>query len=402
MGFRSRALFCTGALALLLSFSARAQPADAAGAAAAPPPEPAPVEAAQPARVETVDERLKVIVLQLKSATLPAEQAGMITGLLTVVLSEFEAFEVVSDADVRQLVELEGEKQALGCEADASCLAEIAGAMGARLVVFGEAGKLGSRYLVNLNLYDSQDAKSVGRAAITAPDLDAVVEGMPSAVESLVTPFLESEKLSTKRKGSARVEATTTTPPPKVEAPTTTPPEEGGLGWLTWTGGITAVVGVGAATALYALRFALAATTGAEPEMLRDFRWPVAGALIALLDPALQEPDRKDDAGAVLLLSFFGAETVAALVGLAGATMWTVGYFGDGPPLSFAGHAWRWSFVAGGAALASGGLAWDLAMPTSSDNRLDGADFVPVGLYAAGAAGVATGLFLNPFAGGEE
>lgn len=398
MGLRRWALPLAGAViaALLSSSSARAgeeAPAAAPGA-----------EAVAPAVVEAKDERLKLIVLQLKGATLPAEQTGMISGLLAVMLSEYEAFEVLSDADVRRLVELEGEKQAMGCEADASCLAEIAGAMGARLVVFGEVGKLGSRYLLNLNLHDSRDAKSVGRAALTAPSLDALVEGLPSAVESLVTPFLQAEGRPSKRKGTARVQAEAA---PAATAPVPAspgePPAPGDLGWLTGTGAVFAVVGFSGAAVIYALRFILALTSGAPPELLSHLRWPVAGPLIALFEPKAVSEEEGGSAGvAALLVGFFAAETLATLVGVGGGAAWGVGYFGDGPPLDAGGQAWRWGFVAGGAALAGGGLAWDLWMPTSTDRRLDAMDFVPVGLYAAGAASAATGLFLNPFAGGEE
>src|SRR3712207_6923041 len=49
--------------------------------------------------------------------------------------------------------ELEAAKQSVGCADDSSCLADVAGAMGAELVVFGAAGKLGT-------LYNLKDRKS--------------------------------------------------------------------------------------------------------------------------------------------------------------------------------------------------------------------------------------------------
>lgn len=52
----------------------------------------------------------------------------------------------------------------MGC-GDSSCLAEIAGAMGAEFVVFGDVGKLGETFVINLNLFDNNAVRpSVGRS----------------------------------------------------------------------------------------------------------------------------------------------------------------------------------------------------------------------------------------------
>lgn len=60
-----------------------------------------------------------------------------LTNLVTIALSESPRFEVVASSDVREVIALEAERQALGCESDTSCLAEVAGAMGA---LFGAVG----------------------------------------------------------------------------------------------------------------------------------------------------------------------------------------------------------------------------------------------------------------------
>src|SRR5690606_20780212 len=49
-----------------------------------------------------------------------------LTSLVTIALSESGRFEVVSSSDVREVIALEAQRQAMGCESDASCLAEVA------------------------------------------------------------------------------------------------------------------------------------------------------------------------------------------------------------------------------------------------------------------------------------
>lgn len=230
-------------------------------------------------------EKLRVLVLDLKGGGLEPDQLASLTGYLTVSLSEYRALEVLSGADMRAMVELEGEKQALGCTDDTSCLAELAGALGARLVVFGQMAKLGSRYLMNLNLFDSDAGKAVGRAAISADSLDGLMEQLPGAVHKLAAPFLEEEGYA--------VLATPPTPP----APEAAPPSS-------------------------------------------------SGSAFALVLP-------------IGTLAF-------------------------------------------GAALAAGGLAWDVAAPSSHNKDVDGLDFVPVALYAAAGLSGCAGLglfFFNPLAG---
>lgn len=140
--------------------------------------------------------KLRLIVLDLKGGGLEPAQLEALTGYVTVTLSEYAPLEVLSGADVRAMVELEGEKQSLGCADDTSCLAEVAGAMGARLVVFGQMAKLGSRYVLNLSLFDSEAGKAVGRASVTGDALEEVFEQMPRGVHKLVGAFLERQGYS--------------------------------------------------------------------------------------------------------------------------------------------------------------------------------------------------------------
>lgn len=158
----------------------------------------------QPAEVEAGP--IRVIVLDLKGSGVDESEIDPITGFITVELSNYPQLEVMSGADVRAMVEFEGEKQALGCDDDTSCLAEVAGAMGARLVFFGTLGRVGSSYTMVLNLYDSEVGRSVGRTFKRGATVDDMMNAVPIAVFDTAGPFLE-------RQGHEVAAPTTTAPP---------------------------------------------------------------------------------------------------------------------------------------------------------------------------------------------
>ena len=139
-------------------------------------------------------EKPRMLVMDLKATLVEEEIVTIITDLVSTELTTFSAFEIITGADMRQMAELEAEKQSLGCADDNSCLAELAGAMGARFVVFGSVGKLGKNIIVTLNLFDSQNAKSAGRENIRATSLDTLPDQIPVTVKKLVRGALPQEK----------------------------------------------------------------------------------------------------------------------------------------------------------------------------------------------------------------
>ncbi len=120
----------------------------------------------------------------------PQEVSATLTEVATVAASQVAGAEVLSTRDIERLVALESEKQLLGCTDSSACLAEVAGAMGARLVIFGELGSLDDQLLLTLNLYDANQAKSVSRQIVRGPTLTAVADGIDDAIGLLVAPTL--------------------------------------------------------------------------------------------------------------------------------------------------------------------------------------------------------------------
>jgi hypothetical protein len=134
--------------------------------------------------------QLRALVMDLKSNGVENDTVETIAGLIAVTLSQNPRLDVLSGADVRQLIALEGEKQSLGCADDSSCLADVAGAMGAQLIVFGNAGRLGTLLNINLNLFDATEARSVGRVAVQAKNLEELPERLRPALDQLMAKAL--------------------------------------------------------------------------------------------------------------------------------------------------------------------------------------------------------------------
>lgn len=129
---------------------------------------------------------LAAVAAPAHAAAIDAETVNTLSGLITASLSDQPTLDVLASSDVREVISLESDKQALGCESETDCLAEVAGAMGARLVVFGQLGRLGTLYVLTLNLFDSEKASAVSRVVVQADSIEAFPQKLGPAMKKLV------------------------------------------------------------------------------------------------------------------------------------------------------------------------------------------------------------------------
>ena len=186
--------------------------------------------------------RLRVLVLDLAAESGVSDGlVHTVSGIVSAELATYPELDVTSDADVKRMMELEGEKQAVGC-GDSSCLAELAGAIGARLVVFGSIGKLGDDIVMHLNLFDSVKAASGGRQFVQVQD--------PTTLPTELHPKIRALLERTYAENGLALPPLRAPPPPPVVASTTEPapvPPSGGISPWVIIGGSAAAVVVGAA-----------------------------------------------------------------------------------------------------------------------------------------------------------
>lgn len=136
-------------------------------------------------------EKPKLAVLDLVPAggVEPSVAAAM-TEALTAELAAQGFFTVVSAADLRTLVGQERQKQLLGCSEGASCLTELAGAIGAPFVMSGTLARLGDSYQLTLQTLDSVKAQPVSRSVRLAKDLESLRATLPwASAEASATPL---------------------------------------------------------------------------------------------------------------------------------------------------------------------------------------------------------------------
>ena len=165
------------------------------------------------------EEKARVLLMNLKTAGVDENTANLIGDLMAVKLSKNPQIEVVNSGDIKRMMELESDKARAGCDDD-SCLADLAGALGARYVIYGTLGKLGSRYVTTLNLFDAELGKAINRADVQAESMDVVSDRLDFALHDLVAPMTLANDFKIDKQNRS---ADSGESPPLAPAPTSTP-----------------------------------------------------------------------------------------------------------------------------------------------------------------------------------
>jgi hypothetical protein len=149
-------------------------------------------EEAEEAPLSSVaDTKPRVILLRLDAANVDRSTAQVVQGLFTAAAAQQPHVDIVTIDDLAKTLNIEAERQALACEDDAvdSCLVEIAGAMGARYLAYGQLGALGQTTFLQLHLFDSDRARSIGRVDLRVDDVEELADVMQPAVDELFAPL---------------------------------------------------------------------------------------------------------------------------------------------------------------------------------------------------------------------
>jgi TolB-like protein len=182
-----RSLTC-GALRCLAS--GRASPPPPPAPAAPAPPAPAPTSDPAPSASATeAPERLSIFVLDLDDDVEDAVSSDIATALVTGELAGYRRLRVASGEDVRRLLEMQTSRSLAGCE-DAECLADVAGAMGARFLVSGNLTREEPALKLNLALVDALEAKTVARESVMARDMEDLAVRAGAGVRNLLSETL--------------------------------------------------------------------------------------------------------------------------------------------------------------------------------------------------------------------
>lgn len=223
-----------------------------------------------------------VLVMDLRAVDVAANQAKLIDGLVATAVSRrlsrlppAERPAMHTFEEFRTLADVEAQRSVSGCDQDsASCLAEVAGALGARYVVSGTLGALGSELVLQLTLLDTRTARTLARGSASGVDVAALRTAIDGAVAEVMDPIVIADDV----------------------APA---PAGGGAPWGAIVGGsvaglgvVGAVVGFGGLALLDARLAPTSTASLPEKEQALKFAWPalwvgVGGAAVAVTGTAV-------------------------------------------------------------------------------------------------------------------
>lgn len=119
--------------------------------------------------------------------------ADTLTPILVTELSRRQGMSVISQGDVLALLEHDARKQELGCS-DTSCLTDLAGSLGAELLLTSSIGRVGRKWLVTLTMVEVERAKVFRRVTGEQTGAEeAAAEAVAAAVHNLFRDGLPEE-----------------------------------------------------------------------------------------------------------------------------------------------------------------------------------------------------------------
>src|SRR5688572_12873627 len=124
------------------------------------------------------ENRIKIAVLSLKTDDASAQLGTTIVDLTSSRLDREGVFQVITEEDVKQMVNFDQMKTALSCDDQASCLAEIGQALGVGYIMTGSLAQVGTRHVLTFSLIDIQNAKALKRESTSYASVDELMSGL--------------------------------------------------------------------------------------------------------------------------------------------------------------------------------------------------------------------------------
>ena len=146
----------------------------------------------------------------LVAGNLTPSYAHDLTSILVSEISKLGKYEVYSQENVRTLAGWTAERMQLGC-ADTKCLTAL-GQMDIAKLISGRVGKIGNRYSVSLNLFDTQNAKAEKSVSEFGRSEDELIDLVQLAVRKLLGIEVAPSKVEEKAPEKATTALTSPLP----------------------------------------------------------------------------------------------------------------------------------------------------------------------------------------------
>ncbi len=118
------------------------------------------------AKAEEKRQEKEILIMPVKSQdAISSGYAKLATKIASAVVASFDEYHSITMDEVKELLTLEQQKQLLGCE-NINCYTNIAGLLGADLVLTGSVSKEGDVISLIFTLLEPKSGKSVERVAV--------------------------------------------------------------------------------------------------------------------------------------------------------------------------------------------------------------------------------------------
>jgi TolB-like protein len=142
--------------------------------------------AASPATAELLGiERQTLVIAPLRALGVSKQETSILTDEIRTQAVRADRYTVVAPEEMKAINEEMERQLAGGCD-EASCVAEIGGALGAHLLITGTLGKLGKRYTINLKLIDIEKLRAVRTGNLRAERIEDLVGQLGDTVFALL------------------------------------------------------------------------------------------------------------------------------------------------------------------------------------------------------------------------
>jgi curli biogenesis system outer membrane secretion channel CsgG len=129
--------------------------------AAEPAPEPAPPPAAVEAPKVEVKRAIRIAVRPMEASEEDKRLARVVDDALVAEMRKLKGASVIGLDEVKAMLDLEAQKQLTGCT-EASCIAEIAAALGADVLIIGQIALVNGERVFGVKRIDQGTAQTVG------------------------------------------------------------------------------------------------------------------------------------------------------------------------------------------------------------------------------------------------
>jgi hypothetical protein len=237
---------------------------------------------------------LRLVVTDFDVEGLPPRTARIVADNLVAELRKLNGVSVVGMSEVRAMLAAEADRQSVGCTEGVSCLAEIADALGADILIAGRIGVLEGASVLSIRRIDQAQAQVVGTVEdrLQGTSGTELLAAIGPAVQEL---FPEVQVKAGVERGVPKERALVLNPPPLPV-------------WSTVSVAAAAVVVAGVGTAFGVL--SVQSTDTAQDLVDGSAKTPVEGALIV----------RQQQTGEALAtaanVTFVGAVVVGAAAGV--------------------------------------------------------------------------------------